>query len=117
MPVRRLIPIAVLAIACVARVDAEDAPRPTDSPFREITVDRDDIDVTASVRVKPGTYRVRDANGDGVLRVRGDRVVLDLTGVTLIGSAEGETPDTFDGIGVRILDSKNVQVRGGAIRG
>ncbi len=84
---------------------------------REIVLDRDDIDVTESVVVKPGTYRVRDLNGDGILRVKADGVTVTLTGVTLDGAPEGATPDTFEGVGVSVVGHAKCQVRGGALRG
>jgi len=116
MPVVR--PVAtVAALLLVTTAAAQDVPTPAGPALAEITIDRDDVDVTTSARVKPGTYRVKDANGDGVLRVRGDGITVDLSGVTLIGGDEGQAADTFDGVGVRVVGSKDVVVRGGAIRG
>src|SRR5262245_48116242 len=97
----------LLALAGRAPAAAEDVPLP------EITIDHDDVDVTSSVRVKPGVYRVVDANGDGVLRVHGDWVTVDLTGVTLDGSRDGQAADAFEGVGVRLTGSRAAAVRGG----
>ncbi|MBI2920322.1 MAG: right-handed parallel beta-helix repeat-containing protein [Planctomycetes bacterium] len=114
MPIpRRFLPFALAFLAgCGSSETPERPPAP-----REIVIDRDDIDVTESVVVRPGTYRVADRNGDGVLRVKSDDVTVDLTGVTLIGSQEGAAPDAFEGIGVRVDGREGVVVRGGAIRG
>ncbi|MCC6739360.1 MAG: right-handed parallel beta-helix repeat-containing protein [Planctomycetia bacterium] len=78
---------------------------------------KDDVDVTSDVRVKPGTYRVSDAKGDGVLRIRKSGVTLDLTGVTLVGSPDGAAPDTFEGIAVRAEGVTGVKIVGGTFRG
>ena len=77
----------------------------------------DDFAVVGSVKIRRGTYRIADANGDGVIHVRGAGTKLDLTGVTLIGAAEGALPDTFAGVGVSVDGAKDVTVTGGAIRG
>ena len=68
---RWLFPCALFLAGCGGPETPERAPAP-----REIVIDRDDIDVTESVVVKPGTYRVADRNGDGVLRVVRDGVVI-----------------------------------------
>lgn len=109
---RGLLPLA----AAFALIGARPAPADPPAP-REIVLDKDDIDVTGKVVVKPGTYRVRDLNGDGVIRVKGDGVTLVLDGVTLDGAPEGATPDTFEGVGVSVVGQAKCQVVGGAIRG
>lgn len=86
-------------------------------PPREIVIDRDDIDIHESVKVKPGVYHVPDLNGDGVLRVQGMNLTVDLTGVTIVGSKEGALPDSFEGIAVRVVMSAEVTVKGGTLRG
>ncbi len=83
----------------------------------ELTPSRDDIDITASVRIKPGVYRIADANGDGVLRVQADNVTIDMTGVTFIGSPDDALPDTFEGTAVRAVKRTGVHLIGGAFRG
>src|SRR5438445_8816953 len=80
------------------------------APPAEIVIDRDDIDVTTDVVVKPGTYHVKDGNGDGVLRVKADAVSVTMTGVVLDGAPPGETPDRFDGVGVSVVGHKGVTV-------
>lgn len=77
----------------------------------------DDTDVTCDARVRPGTYRVADAKGDGVIRIRKSGVTVDLTGVTLVGAPDGAAPDTFEGIAVRAEGVKDVKIVGGTFRG
>ena len=82
-----------------------------------VPIPGDDFVVTGNVKIRPGTYRVADANGDGVLHVRGDGTKLDLTGVTLIGAKDDALPDAFAGVGVSVDGAKDVTVTGGAVRG
>ena len=105
---------ALCAALCSRAAEAPADPEP--SP-REITIDHDDIDVTTDVVVKPGTYRVRDANGDGVLRVKADGVAVTLRDVVLDGAAPGQEPDAFDGVGISVVGRKDVRIDGGAVRG
>lgn len=90
---------------------------PAPQQAREIVIDRDDIVIDRDTVVRPGTYGVRDANGDGVLHVVADGVTVTLVGVTLDGAASEEMPDTFEGIGVSIANHQRVVIEGGAVRG
>ncbi|MCE9637487.1 MAG: right-handed parallel beta-helix repeat-containing protein [Planctomycetes bacterium] len=78
----------------------------------------DDFVVSATVKIKPGVYHVVDANGDGVIHVRGREATLDLTGVTLVGHAKDAAidPDGFVGIGIDV-ESPHAIIVGGAVRG
>ena len=75
--------------------------------------------VTASARIEPGTYRVPGpvSLDSALVVVRGDDVVLDLTGVRLEGLSPDADPDLATGVAVRIDGGRNVTVRGGTIRG
>ena len=88
-----------------------------DDPTPEITVDHDDIEVTSNVRLKQGPVRVVDKNGDGVIHVTADHVTLDLGGITLDGSVEGQAPETYEGIGISVRKARDVSVVGGSVRG
>jgi parallel beta-helix repeat protein len=102
--------LAVLAIALLTnRLVADDS--------KIVGIEGDDLVVAGSVKIRPGVYRIADANGDGVIHVRGDGSKLDLTGVTLIGAADGVLPDAFTGIGVSVDGAKDVCMTGGAVRG
>ena len=104
-----------LVLLALAATRTERGARADDVP--EITIDADDVVVTASTRVKPGTYRVIDANGDGVIHVRGKGVRLDLTGVTLDGAAAGADASNFAGIGVSVEGGNGIHLVGGRARG
>ena len=45
---------------------------------RELVINRDNIRITRSVRIKPGTYHVADQDKNGVLRIEADNVVMEL---------------------------------------
>ncbi len=82
-----------------------------------ITIDRDDVEITRSTLVRPGTYRVVDENGNGVIHVRGSGLTLDLAGVVLDGAKPGADASKFEGIGVSVAGGADVRVHGGACRG
>jgi len=104
----RVVALLLAAVPLCADVRAEDDGVP---------IPGDDFVVTGTVKIKPGVYRVADANGDGVLHVKGDGTKLDLTGVTLIGAKDEALPDTFAGVGVSVDGAKGVTIIGGAVRG
>jgi nitrous oxidase accessory protein NosD len=77
-----------------------------------MTIDR-------SVRVRPGDY-VLYAPADmdlAAITIRGDSIVVDMTGAVLRGSVEGAPPDSFAGVAIRIEGGSDVTVRGATARG
>ncbi|MDJ0522253.1 MAG: right-handed parallel beta-helix repeat-containing protein [Planctomycetota bacterium] len=84
---------------------------------RTLAPEADDTAVAGDVRLAPGTHSIRDANGNGVLRITADGTTLDLTGAALIGAADDVPADAFAGVGVLVEGAKGVTIRGGVIRG
>lgn len=80
-----------------------------------VLVDRDDIVVTGSCRLK-FEGPVRDANGDGVVHVTAANAVVDLGGGVLQGSPDGTPADLRAGTGIRVT-APGVTVRNGSVRG
>ncbi|HYC76779.1 MAG TPA: right-handed parallel beta-helix repeat-containing protein [Planctomycetota bacterium] len=79
----------------------------------EIVVDRDDVDVATSCRVRiPAGVVVADANRDGVVRVVADDVVLTFVGETLRGAPRNAAPETFEGFAVRVVGRRGVRLQG-----
>jgi parallel beta-helix repeat protein len=76
----------------------------------------DDLVITSSARIKPGAYAIPDMGEPGVLRVEGEGVVLILDDVLIHGGEEGQTPDTFTGIGLVVKGSAHI-IHNGAFRG
>jgi parallel beta-helix repeat protein len=97
-----------MVAACAAAVAAWDD---------EITIDGDDIVITKSCVVKPGTYRVADANDNGIVRIKGDDITVDFQGAVIAGSADGAKPDEFKGWGVVAEGCRNLTVKNLVVRG
>ncbi|MEZ6197466.1 MAG: right-handed parallel beta-helix repeat-containing protein [Planctomycetota bacterium] len=90
-----------------------------DAALPLLVVDRDDVDVLTSCRVRvPADVVVRDVNGDGVLRVRaaGVRLVFE-AGATLRGAPATEEPDQRQGIGISVRGVADVRIEGARLRG
>lgn len=88
----------------------------TQTPTPVVVIDRDDVVITSSCIVEPGSTPILDANGDGVVHIRGDDITVSFVNKTLAGAPEGTDADLLQGIGVRI-QGRNVTVRGAMIRG
>ena len=83
----------------------------------EVTLDRDDMAITQSVKVNPGTYRLDDAKDDGIVRLKGNDLTVDFTGVTLAGADETTPADEYKGIGIVAEGCKNLTLKGLTVRG
>jgi parallel beta-helix repeat protein len=101
---------ASLLLLCSA--DAPGAP----AALEDLVVDRDDVVVERSCRVRVLAPWIHDDEGDGILQVRGDDVVLDFDGASLAGAAPETSLAELAGVGVRIT-GKGVHLRNGRFRG
>jgi len=83
-----------------------------------IAIDRDNIAITQSVRIKPGVYTVKDADSNGVLHVEKDGVEIDFEGATL-QTADPRTLDLtkVEGMGIFLNGHKNVTIRNAKVHG
>lgn len=72
--------------------------------------------ITASTTIRPGHY-VAPAGDSGILVVRGKGIVLDLTGVEFVGTADRTRPDRFSGTAIRIDGGDDVTIKGARVRG
>ncbi len=104
---RGLAPVVVVA----ALAPAQDIPT--------ITLTRDDTRIERSCRVRlDGDTVIPDRNGDGVVHVVGDGVVVEFVGAgTLRGAPASNDPDTFAGVGIRIDARRDVTIRGARVAG
>lgn len=80
-----------------------------------VVVDRDNVVIAQSCRVEI-SCAISDADGNGVIQIRGDGLTVDLTGAVLRGAPDGMSPDQYTGIGIR-LSGSNLTVRGAAVSG
>jgi len=85
---------------------------------RELTIKKDNIRITRSVRIKPGTYHVADRDGNGVLRIEADNVVLDFQGAVL-APAKGFAADLdrAEGYGIVVAGARNVTIKNARVHG
>lgn len=98
--------MGVLAAPAFAQVAA--------SPI-EIVVDRDNVVISTSCRLRIADRPIADADGNGVVRIVADGVTVELAG-TLRGAPIGTDPDTLAGIGI-VVAARNVVVANGAVAG
>lgn len=108
-------PIAIL-VAALAAAASPPADPPPQAELPVVVVDRDDVVVRTSARLRFPATPIEDANGDGVVRIEGDGLVVDLDGTTLRGAAESAQPDAFVGTGI-VVRGKGTTIRNGAVRG
>ncbi|MHC4590753.1 MAG: right-handed parallel beta-helix repeat-containing protein [Planctomycetota bacterium] len=80
-----------------------------------VVVDRDNVTITKSCKVRIDRPWIADADGSGVLRITGSDITVDFDGQLLHG-AEQSPPDTFSGTGVWI-SGRNITLRGARISG
>jgi len=73
------------------------------------------LTITQSTRIEPGQYHVDVQDGQAVIEIGADNVILEMTGVTLESTAR--RPWERVGIGIHAKGYSHVCVLGGAIRG
>lgn len=85
------------------------------APPAEVVIDRDDVVITTSCRLRLPAYPIPDLDGDGVVQVVGDGIVVELDG-TLRGAPMGTPPDSLSGFGI-VVTGDGVTISGGAVAG
>lgn len=74
--------------------------------------------VTRSAVIVPAEYRLAPLPGDSVVvRVRGQGIVVDFTGVALVGADPDGAPDLGRGIAILVEGGRDITIRGVRIRG
>jgi parallel beta-helix repeat protein len=68
------------------------------------------MSVRSSTQLRPGTYQFEVGEDEPVITVRADDAVVDCTGVELLAPTRGRA--AFQGVALRVLNSRNVVVRG-----
>lgn len=88
-------------------------------PLPEVIVDRDNVVIDRSCRVViPADAVIPDADGNGVIHVAGDGVMIEFAPGALLRGATASTPDDrLVGTGIRVSGSKGVTIRGAAVAG
>lgn len=90
-----------------------------DESLQEIAINRDNVVVSKSTRIKRGTYVVADGDRNGVIQIAADNVVVDFQGATLagIGNLPQADKEQFSGFGVNVNGHKNVVIKNARIHG
>ena len=74
--------------------------------------------ITRSVRIAPGSYHLAGRGPDSVvITVRGDDLVIDLSGVTFQGTSDSTDPDRRSGLAILVDGGHRITIQGGRIRG
>lgn len=81
-----------------------------------VVVDRDNVQITESCIVRIADAIIPDADGNGVIHVVADGVIVDLDGAALRGAPASAAPDTLTGTGIRIT-GKDVTLRRAILSG
>lgn len=109
IPTLSLLPIALGFLACGTALHAQEPDTVALRPG--MTIDR-------TVRVRPGIYSLpTPTDGSAAITIRGDSIVVDMTGAVLRGALPGTPPDSFTGVAIRIVGGSNVTLRGATARG
>jgi parallel beta-helix repeat protein len=88
------------------------APRPAELPNLKLT---GPLRIKQSTRIEPGQYHVDVPDGQAVIEIDADNVILEMTGVTLESTVR--QPWERVGMGIHAKGHSHVSVFGGAIRG
>ncbi|NNF41497.1 MAG: hypothetical protein HKN62_00330 [Phycisphaerales bacterium] len=102
--------VAVLGLASIGVGPPDVRSIPT------VLIDRDNIEITETCRVRAGATPVIDADGNGVVQVTASGITVEFTGPALRGAAADQPPDAFAGVGVRVTGD-HVTLRDVAVRG
>lgn len=90
---------------------------PDDLPVIEVREDNTKILSSCRVVISPARV-IADADGDGVLHIEADGVVLEFEPGSVLRGAPAETPlDALSGLGIRVAQRRDVTIRGAVISG
>jgi parallel beta-helix repeat protein len=80
---------------------------------------RTGLEITSSVRIEPGTYRLPASPSldSAVVVIRGDDVTVDFAGATMEGLDTAADPDLARGVAIRVEGGSNVRIVNANVRG
>ena len=72
-----------------------------------------------SVTIRPGEYRLAASEDLSIpaITIRGQGIIVDFNGATMVGSLPAADPDSFAGVAVLVDGGSQVTIRGAKIRG
>ena len=74
------------------------------------------LEITESVVVAAGVYSLEDRTGQGAIIITGNDLIVDFSGVTLVGSPQDIEADSYAGRGI-VIRGSNVTVTNATVRG
>jgi parallel beta-helix repeat protein len=100
----------IFAMVCVGTSS------PADPPL--VTIDRDNVEIAQSCRVKVAASPIVDADGNGVIHITASDITVefDRDSPALHGATSDQTPDTFAGKGI-VITGRNVTLSGAKVSG
>ncbi len=100
---------------CILVLMAASGPR----AIADVTVTKDDTVIKESCRIViPPGHVIEDKNGDGVIHIGADGILVTFAeGTVLRGAKDDAAPDALAGTGLRIKGRKKVTLRGLRVRG
>lgn len=107
---------ALLPIACVTLAQSPPPAGDVPTPLPVVSVDRDNIRVERSCRLSFANQPIADVDGNGVVHVVADGIVVDLGGGILRGAPASSPPESLVGTGV-VVTGKRVTLRNGRVSG
>jgi hypothetical protein len=104
---------SLLAIALAASSASANQSAPT-----TVRIEKDNTVIATSCVVTSNGLPIADADGNGVIQIKGredgERIVVDLAGMRLIGGVGA--PETLTGVGIAVT-GRNVTIRNGSVQG
>ena len=118
--VRATVSLLATAIALWAlpHAPAAGTPQPTGTLLPAITLAKPGLIIEQSTTIRRGSYRLASAGLESpVLTIRGSDLMVDLSGVELVGSPDGAKPDRRAGVAILIDGGERITLRGARVRG
>ena len=106
--------MATASILLVASLALGAPDLPVDLPV--VIVDRDNVEITESCRVRVTASPIADPDANGVIHITSHDVTVIFEGEPLRGAAPGAPPDSFEGVGIRIA-ARRVTMSGARVHG
>ncbi|MES1217595.1 MAG: right-handed parallel beta-helix repeat-containing protein [Bacteroidota bacterium] len=102
--------ILVLFSVCTLVVAATAQPVPQQREERSLVKG---MTINKTTKIKKGIYQLNADNNleKSIILIQGDNITVDFNNVILKGSKTSSDPDGFKGVGIMILDSKNVTIK------
>ena len=110
-----LIPLTAGVIAAVLHPAPPTGVVSASPPMRTILIDRDNVEVTESC-VLAFAGPLSDKDGNGIVRIVAEGIVVDLGGAVLASGVDPARRDQCVGIGI-VVAAKRVTLRNGGVRG